>query len=641
MKKIVYMILLLAITMFAALPVAAAEKNMKGSIGLGAFFQGDNDKLDRAAEYSEDEASPTLNFNLDAFNDSSDIYVNGSYEGEYTNEIKVKGNLQRHLDVDFNYNKLFHRKDYDTLFIQYDENNFSPAVATGKIPFDPNPDGKVYGVNKFIADDTVTSPGGQWYGFEQDATAVDKDYYIKRSEIKTNASFAMPGLETLKFHLSGRWENRDGYEHKTAMVGKCTVCHVRGLRKKIDETTRDISAGVSFTGGIVSFSYTHMYRDFYVSNKAISTKFDSVEGLKGSKPDKYALFSPRLNSETYGTTSEVAKTPESDKHLDTFKLKLDLPYYSTLAASYTSSTISNNDSYGGANIDLDQDALNLRFTTNLLNRKLTLSTKFRYLELDRDNVDAKLQKSDAYWFQPGQPAINVPGVGNVNYDFTKTYFYNDTGKVVEFDVEGESTYDREQYVFGIDAVYRMMKNRLKFRLGYEYESIDRDYYHVYPGDTKTEKSTVKAGLDFKPMNSLSGRFKFKYSNIDNPFAKPKAGCIEITSTKDPSLLYGGGGKAAYPLVYDKRSYTGSNSPSEIYNYSLNLSWTPLTNLSIGFIGKYTDSENDEGNTDWEYDGLTLGFDGTLMLSEKLAFSFGYNYEKATTESKLSVSLYAG
>ena len=641
MKKILYTILLFSIVMLIALPIVAAEKNVTGSIGIGGFFQGDNDKLDRAAEYSEDEASPTLNFNLDAYNDSSDVSVNGNYEGEYTNDVKIKGNLTRHLSVDFDYRKLFHRKDYDTLFIQLDENNFSPAVATGKIPFDPNPDGKVYGVNKFIADDTVTSPGGQWYGFEQDATAVDKDYYIKRSEIKTKASFSMPGLETLKFNLSGRWENRNGYEHKTAMVGKCTVCHVRGLRKKIDETTRDISAGVSFTGGPVSFSYSHMYRDFYVSNKAISTKFDSVEGLKGSKPDKYALFSPRLNSETYGTTSEVAKTPESDKHMDTVKLKLDLPYYTTFAGSYTTSTITNNDTYGGKNIDLDQDAFNLRLTTNLLKRKLTLSARFRYLELDRDNVHANLQKQDAYWFQPGQPAINVPGIGTVNYDFTKTYFYNNSGQPVIFDVEGESSYDREQYIFGMDAVYRMMRNRMKIRLGYEYESIDRDNYDVYPGKSKTEKNTFKAGLDFKPLNNLSGRFKFKYSNIDNPFAKPKGGCIAVTSTKDPSLLYGGGGKAAYPLVYDKRTYTASNEPSEIYNYSLNLSWTPLSNLSFGIIGKYTDSQNDEGNTDWDYTGVTLGFDGTFMFSEKVALSFGYNYEKASTESKLSVGLYAG
>ncbi len=637
MKKFLYSICFVVILIGLTVPGMSAEKNL-GSVSVGGFFQGDNDKLDRAAEYSEDESSPTLNFNLETFNNSSNLYVDGNYEGEYSQDLKIRGNLKRHVSVDFDYDQLFHRKDYDTLFIQYDQNNFSPAVATGKVPFDPNPDGKVYGVNKFIADDTVTSPGGQWYGFEQDATAVDKDYYIKRSEIKTNASFAMPGLETLKVNLSGRWENRNGYEHKTAMVGKCVVCHVRGLRKKINETTRDISAGVSFTGGPVYFSYTHMYRDFYVSNKSISTKFDDVEGLKGSKPDKYALFSPRLNSETYGTTAEVAKTPESDKHTDSLKMRLDLPYYTTFAASYTSSKITNNDTYGGANIDLDQDALNLRLTTNLLKRKLTLSARFRYLELDRDNVDAQLAKSDAYWFQDPTTSLTT-SKGNVNYDFSKTYFYNNTGQPVIFDVEGESTYDREQYIFGLDAVYRMLRNKLKFRLGYEYENIDRDNYNVYPGDKKTKKNTFKAGVDFRPLNNFSGRFKFEYSDIDNPFAKPKAGCIQQTASN--TLVYGGGGKAAYPLVYDQRNYTGSASPSEIYNYSLNMSWTPVTNLSLGLIGKYTDSENNEGNTDWNYDGVTLGFDGTLMLSEKLAFSFGYNYEKASTESKLSVGLYAG
>jgi len=634
-------ILLICFCLFLTMPIMAGEKNLKGSISAGAFIQGDNDKLDRAAEYYEDESSPAFNFYLDTYNSSSDLYVYGNYEGEYTNDFTAKGNLLRHVKVDFDYKKLYHRKDYDTLFIQYDKNNFSPAVATGKVPFSATPDGKVYGVNKFIADDTVTSPGGQWYGFEQDTTAVDKDYYIKRSEVRSKASFAMPGLETLKLNISGRFENRDGYEHKTAMVGKCTVCHVRGLRKNIDETTRDLKAGISFTGGPVFFSYSHMYRDFYVSNKAISTTFDSVEGLRSSKPDKYIIFSPRLNSETYGGTEEVAKTPESDKNMDTFKLRLDLPYYTTFAASYTTSTITNNDTYGGNNIDLDQDALNLRLTTHLLDRKLTLSAKFRYIDLDRDSVHAELEKQDAYYFQPNYSTPLTYNGTSYNYDMTKTYFYNDTGQPVIFDVEGESTYDREQYIFGINAVYRMLNNKLKFRLGYEYENIDRDNYEVYEGDKTTEKNTIKAGIDFKPLMNFSGRFKFEYSNIDDPFAKPKAGCIAVTSTSTTDLKYGGGGKAAYPLVYDQRSYTGSASPSEIYSYSLNLSWLPTKNLSLAFLGKYTDSENDEGNTDWDFDGLTLGFDGTLMVTEKLALSFGYNYEKADTDSKLSVGLYAG
>ncbi len=640
MKKI-NIILLVCFCLFLTVPLMAGEKNLKGSVAVGAFLQGDDDALDRAAEYFEDESSPTFRVNLDTYNDSSDLYVDGNYEGEYTNELKAKGNLLRHISVDFDYSRLFHRKDYDTLFIQYDKNNFSPAVATGKVAFDANPDGKVYGVNKFIADDLVTSPGGQWYGFEQDSTAVDKDYYIRRSELKTKVSFAIPSMETLKVNLSGRWENRDGYEHKTAMVGKCTVCHVRGMRKKIDETTRDLSAGVSFTGGPLYLSYSHMYRDFYVSNNAISTTFDTVEGLRGGKPDKYIIFAPRLNSETYGGTEEVSKTPESQKSMDTFKMRFDLPYYSTLAASYTSSNIKNNDSYGGDNIDLDQDALNLRFTTHLLDRKLSLTAKFRYLELDRDTVHAELEKSDAYYFQPNYSTPVTYNGTSYNYDMTKTYYYNDIGEPVIYDVEGESTYDREQYVFGIDAVYRMLKNKLKFRLGYEYENIDRDHYEVYEGDKRTERNTFKAGIDFKPLNNLSGRFKFEYSNIDDPFAKPKAGCIAVTSTGTGDLKYGGGGKAAYPLVYAQRTYTGSTSPSEIYNYSLNLSWIATNNLTLSFLGKYSDSENDEGNTDWDYDGLMLGFDGTLLLSEKLALSFGYNYEKASTDSKLTVGLYAG
>ena len=641
MKKIFYIILFICLSFFLTQPLISAKKNVKGSISAGAYLQGDNDALDRAAEYSEDKSSPSFKAIIETFNSSSDFSLEGNYIGQYDNDLNVKANVKRLLSIDLNYQGLYHRKDYDTLFKEYDKTNFSTAVAKGLVPLSNTPDGKVYGVNPFMYDNLTGSPGAQWFEFEQDQTAVDKDYYIKRREVKGKLVLSVPTMETLKFNFAGRVENRKGYEHKTAMVGKCTICHVRGLRKKINETTRDLSAGVSFTGGPLYLSYNHMRRDFYVTNGLVTTKFDSVEGLKASKPDKYALFSPRLNSETYGTTAPVSLTPESKKDMDTFKLRLDLPYYSSLAASYTHSGITNNDGYDGNSIDLDQDAMNLRLTGHFLNRKLSLSAKFRYVSLDRDNINAELEKNEAYFFQPGQAAINVPGQGVINYDFTKTYFYNNTGQPVIFDVEGESTYDRDQYLFGFNVVYRILNNKLKFRGGYEYEKIERDHYYVYPGDKDTERNTVKLGVDFRPMNKFSGKFKFDYSNIDKPFAYPGSGCIQVTKTTDASLLYGGGGKAAYPLVYAKRNYTGSTSPSEIYDYSLNLNWNPSEKLSVSFLGKYTDSENDEGNTHWDYDAYMLGFDGNFIITEKLAFSFGYNYEKATTKSKLSVGLYAG
>ncbi len=648
MKRI---ILLMLILIFAFNMQAFSEdKNISGKIGVGAYLQGDNEAKERAGEYKEDQSSMSGNVDIKAYNSDSHLYFKGNYLSESENEFNLNANLLRHIDLKVDYNRLYHRKDMDTLFIEYDKNNFNPKVALGLIPFENEPDGKVYGVNKFVSDDTSLSPGGQWYGFEQeDMSLFDKDYFLRRTETKGTMTFSIPNLENMKLFFKGRVENRKGYEHKTVMVGKCTVCHVRGLRKDIDETTRDLTGGFRVTLGPVYFSYSHMYREFYTDGGTLTTKFDSVEGLRGTKPDKYIIFSPRLNSETYGTVEEVSKTPESRKNLDTLKLRIDLPYYTTLSSSYTHSEITNNDSYGEErgeddNIELEQDAFNLRLTTHLLNRKLTLTGKFRYVELDRDSVHATLEKDDAFYFQPNYPApVNYNG-NDFTFDMTKTYYDTATNQPIIFDVEGDSTYDREQYLIGFDAVYRMFKNKLKIRLGYEYENIDRDNYYVYPHDTETERNTFKAGLDFKPFKNFSGRFKFSYSDIDNPFAKTEAGCIEYTLTNDPILHYGGdptANKAAYPLVYDRRYYTGSASPSEIYNYSLNLNWMPMNKVSLSFIGKYTDSENDEGNTDWDYDGYMLGFDGTIMLSEKFVFSFGYSYEKMETESLLSVGMYAG
>ena len=124
MKKFKILIIM-TISLVLSIPVFAGEKNISGKVGIGAYIQGDNDELDRAAEYKEDDSSPAGNVELKAFNSTSDIYVEGNYEGESTNDLKIKGNLLRHLDVDFSYNRLYHRKSYDKLFIDFDKNNFT------------------------------------------------------------------------------------------------------------------------------------------------------------------------------------------------------------------------------------------------------------------------------------------------------------------------------------------------------------------------------------------------------------------------------------------------------------------------------------------------------------------------------------
>ena len=638
MKKLIYLMFLILISICFTIPAFAGDKNIEGKIGVGAYIQGDNDKLDRAAEYKEDYSSPAGNVELKAFNDSSDIFINGYYEGESTFDLKAKGNFLRHLDVDFSINRLYHRKSYDKLFIKFDQNNFQPAVAMKKIPLVNTPDGKVFGVNPFMFDNGTGSPGAQWFGFENEKSAVGKDYYIRRTEAKFKTVFSIPNLENVKLFFAGRNESRNGYEHKTVMVGKCTVCHVRGLRKDIDERTRDVSGGINMTLGPVYLSYSHMYRTFETDGTTPSTNFDNLLGLWNISQKKYKIFQPRLNPDTYGTVAEVQRTPESEKHMDTVKMRLDLPYYTTLSATFVDSNIKNNDGYKDSDPEIDQTTFGTRLTTHLLKRKLTLTAKFRYINIDSDDVFVDLN-GDAY--------NGVDPNGNPITDPTKAYFNAATGQPVEFDFVRKSAIDRDQYEFSFDLVYRFMKNRYKIRLGYEYKDIDRDNYEVYPDEKETELNKFKFGFDFKPFNKFSGRFKFAYSDIDNPFGQPEAGCIpptdlyDLTTAMKPLPVASYGGMPAYTKIYELRTYNGSASPSEVYDYSLNLNFIPTDKFNLSLIGKYSDKDNDEGNTDWDGNDYMVGFDSTLFLTKNLVFTFGYNYAKYEEDSKLSVALYGG
>ena len=639
MKKLIYhLFFALFVTTFFITPVIAGDKNISGKVGIGAYLEGDNDNIDRAAEYREDKSSPAGKIKIKGFNKSSDIFIKGNYEGEATNNLKIKTNILRHLDFDFSYKRLYHRKSYNKLFIQYDKNNFQPAVAMKKIPLVNKPDGKVFGVNPFSYDNGTGSPGAQWFEFENEKSAVGKDYYIKRSVGKFKTIFSIPQFENVKLFFSGRIENRKGYEHKTVMVGKCTICHVRGLRKRIDETTRDISGGINFTEGPIYLSYSHMYRRFFTDNSELHTKFDSLSGLWKLSKKHYYMFQPRLNLDTYGTDAEVSRTPESEKHMDTVKMRLDLPYYTTFSAIFVDSNIKNNDGYNDSDPEIDQKTFGTRLTTHLLHRKLTLSAKFRYLNIDSDDVYVKLN-GDAYnGFDPN---------GNPITDPTKTYFNAATGKPVDFNFVRKSAIDRDQYEFSLDMVYRFMMSRYKIRLGYEYKDIDRDNYEVYPGDKDTTLNKIKFGFDFKPINKMSGRFRFAYSNIDKPFGNPEAGCMKTTTMFDlstamhPLPVTSYGGMPAYTKIHDLRTYDASISPSDIYDYFLNLSFIPTDRFNFSLIGKYSDKDNDEGNTDWDGHDYMFGFDSTLFLAKNLVFTFGYNYAKYEEKSKLSVELFGG
>jgi opacity protein-like surface antigen len=635
MKKLNSILFLMIISIFIALPVMAADKNIKGSIGAGAYIQGDNDKLDRAGEYKEDDSSPAFNVDIDTFNDLSNFQMKGNYEGEHSHDLMLKGNFQRHLDLNFDYSKLFHRKDHNKLFLdEYDYNNNGQVLAVN--PFFPDPGATAKDVNP--AAPNPTAPGTKPVGAQKlifEDSNVGKDYYIKRSETKAKVSFAIPNMENLKLNFKGRVEKRDGYEQITPMVGKCTACHVRGLTKPIDEETRDYVAGFSYTTGPLFFSYNYMHRSFNVYKNTVTTNFDKVSAANPYYgTDHGEIFRPRLNYDSFnGENMEVSKTPESKKNMNTLKLKLDLPYYTTFAAVYTDSSIENKDT----DLDIDQNVFGTRLTTNLLNRKLTVAAKFRYLNIDSD--DAK---------------INLPTINEeINYlnGQGDALVYKDPAYPgnLDFDWVRKSAIDRDQYTFGIDAVYRMLKNKLKLRIGYEYDQIDRDNFDVYFNKDKTETNKFKAGIDFKPFKTFSGKFKFKYTDVDHPFANKGSACIETTAMNN--LVYAGKNVGAYPLIFvhdgqpganlQLRTLDGTSSPETTYDYALDLNFNPSEKISVSFNGQYVDSNNNYQGSDWDQDQYMLGAYTTFMLSEKFTFSLGYNYAKTNTKSVLSVDLFGG
>ncbi len=553
----------------------SAGKAYRLKVGAGFYSTSTDDNKTNVAEYDDTGGSPTGLFGYTGSFGKSFIDMNARYTTSDDNAGDVNLDINRVFRFKMDYNKFIHRTRHDSLF--YD------SVSGHRV------------VNPIFSSDGHLEGAQVWQYTDQQP---GKNYQIYRQLTRMNAKVTVPSFPALTFHAGWRNEVRHGWKQGTVMTGKCTPCHVVGYGNRINQTTNDLSGGATLKVGVVTVDYNYTHRKF--DNDA-STQMIHYDPVVTHNAPRDAIFSGRLSIVNADGIRNLI--PDSKKDTHVVKARADLPGETTAYGSFVCTTME--DDYN--DLDVNQHVYNLRLTKDFMNRRLTLSGRFRYIDINSDDAQVTVDEHFAS-FDPAYPASD-------NFDFVR-----------------KSAIDRNEYTVNLDGAYRL--NRCTtFRVGYEYDDIDRDNIDVTSGEKETKTHTVKLAVNGRPSMKWKYRVAYTYKNISDPFGHANGSCQRVENL--------GIGTTPYSNVFieENRLQDRTNQPESSHLIKLSATYTPKTSMSINGLFQYEHQNNDHSNFD--ADRYMAGVNFWFMPMKMLSFSLGYNFEYDRYGNYVCTDLFAG
>ena len=158
-------------------------------------------------------------------------------------------------------------------------------------------------------------------------------------------------------------------------------------------------------------------------------------------------------------------------------------------------------------------------------------------------------------------------------------------------------YSLERHKVEVDADYRLTR-MAKLGVGYEFESIDRDFTER----ETTDEHTGKVKLSLTPFNMTSGWVEYAYSSRDGSIYDDFRTNQPFLDGHTPAHIAGLSGTELYeqdPLL--RKWYLADRNKHEVRG---TVNYTPYNQISLGLTGGYADSS---------YDKSTLGLRGDTRL----------------------------
>ncbi|NIM59063.1 MAG: hypothetical protein GTO16_09005 [Candidatus Aminicenantes bacterium] len=380
----------------------------------------------------------------------------------------------------------------------------------------------------------------------------DDVYSTARTEIINKTDLVFPSFPNLKIISQVRYVHENG-QQQARTLDMCTVCHVEAKTQGIDQRTRDFIIGAELKTKGITVSYSHLGRTF-----------------ENNASPVYHVYTNPYGYFVFEGNQEFAHIPDSEKNADTIKAKIVPMKNASLFGSYTLANVKNKHNNGKADIK------------NFLSR-------FR--------------------------AILAKGL-NITLKFLDNKYENKLNPNFTFDsnILTANHLSKDGYTIGADASYRIPKQKIHLRAGFDYNSLKREFSYAdavedeeksimdkYLKEMKT--TTYRAGATYYPSSKIKGFLRYKRKDIENPLGVPILAAdnpVDPTSERFMSNLY-----------------------TDINLLSTGVSVMPANRLSVSANYFYNSSKNDTINSSQKRNNVVLSL--WYALSGKVSLTASYSY----------------
>jgi len=177
--------------------------------------------------------------------------------------------------------------------------------------------------------------------------------------------------------------------------------------------------------------------------------------------------------------------------------------------------------------------------------------------------------------------------------------------------------------------------------------------HVYLEDEKTQYHILDLGLSGRPIKTVNARIDYRFQHVEDPFMYyhglgytttwidlyPNDG-VDMASQNTPFYQIFRSIDGPAPQYTAGRTASGSNVAENQHRIKATATWMANDWLSFQVNGMYLNEKNDV-ESDWSNKTWNGGISSHILMSKKLSFSLGYDYQKSSYETKYSTPTYIG
>jgi hypothetical protein len=532
--------------LIAALPLAAAaqEPETSGSIELGGLSVDVDGSPDMAAEYYTTESGPVGKLNLTSFGKAGALDLKFKYLAKDQNKGHLNFDIKRAVRSHNTYIMHPHRFGHDPM------KNLESTSRNGKVvrhtDFDP-----------------------------------DQEYRIDYSVFQDRTELQFPGFRPLTLAVEYRNQQRNGHT-QAFTTNHCDNCHTKSQKHRREQKTTDgtLEAAVAWKSGVVRARYTT--RELREDTPYVLGTFDNNLHPELQTP----VFDNRMQYDDDVGPVPVDLKPEIDKNIT----RLDFRWASRNGFAVTANGVwsktENKSTSSVAGFPNNNEA---EYSGYVVTAAKRFGKSFRMRWFGK----VYQVETNSVYIEPIERVTPAgPHAGQTYYDV-----YGD-----RFDSTRNSVLNRDALESALNASYRFGRKSGTLHGYWKYKNIDREYWQVAVGETKTTKNELGLSYRLRPTKGLRFEAQYKYGNVDNAFMFLDGTCSTLVSARYPNPW-----NPETPQYHDQHATRIADVTASASSYNsaeLALGYTFGQSTITGRV-VYWDGDNTDGDlTDWSKERTT-------------------------------------